>query len=109
MRDAGDAVWLLADESRLDGVQRSAGGRVAYGTDLGNGAIPPGIDLREALLLHEAARMPPEDVLEAMTATSLHPGAPADLIALGGDPLERMDALGEVRLVVRAGRVVASR
>ena len=88
---------------------RAAGGRVAYGTDLGNGAIPPGIDLREALLLHEAALMPPEDVLEAMTATSLDPGAPADLIALGGDPLERMDALGELRLVVRAGRVVATR
>src|SRR5215217_1880935 len=40
---------------------RNAGGRVVYGTDLGNGAVPPGIDVREAFLLHEACRMPVED------------------------------------------------
>jgi imidazolonepropionase-like amidohydrolase len=84
---------------------RAAGGTVVYGTDLGNGPIPPGIDLREALLLHEAVRMSPEQVLDAMTASRLEPGAPADLIALGGDPLERIEALGDVRLVVRAGRI----
>ena len=87
---------------------RSAGGTVVYGTDLGNGPIPPGIDVREALLLHEAVRMTPEEVLSAMTATTLEPGAPADLIALGGSPLERVEALGDLRLVVRAGRVVVA-
>jgi imidazolonepropionase-like amidohydrolase len=85
---------------------RAAGGQVVYGTDLGNGAIPPGIDVREALLLHEAVRMSPEEVLIAMTATRLEPGAPADLIALGRDPLEELDALRDLKLVVRAGRVV---
>jgi imidazolonepropionase-like amidohydrolase len=85
---------------------RAAGGQVVYGTDLGNGAIPPGIDVREALLLHEAVRMSPEEVLTAMTATRLEPGAPADLIALGRDPLEEVDALRDLKLVVRAGRVV---
>lgn len=87
---------------------RGAGGRVVYGTDLGNGPVPPGIDLREALLLHEAVRMTPEEVLTAMTATRLEAGAPADVIALGRDPLEEMEALGDLRLVVRAGRVVTS-
>jgi imidazolonepropionase-like amidohydrolase len=86
---------------------RAAGGEVVYGTDLGNGPIPPGIHVREALLLHEAVRMTPEEVLIAMTAARLEPGAPADLVALDGDPLERIEALGELRLVVRAGRVVA--
>jgi imidazolonepropionase-like amidohydrolase len=86
---------------------RAAGGQVVYGTDLGNGAIPPGIDVREALLLHEAVRMSPEEVLTAMTATRLEPGSPADLIALGRDPLEEVDALRDLKLVVRAGRVVA--
>jgi imidazolonepropionase-like amidohydrolase len=86
---------------------RAAGGQVVYGTDLGNGAIPPGIDVREALLLHEAVRMSPEEVLTAMTATRLEPGAPADLIALGCDPLEEVDALRDLKLVVRAGRVVS--
>lgn len=85
---------------------RAAGGTVVYGTDLGNGPIPAGIDLREVLLLHEAVRMPPEDVLDAMTATRLEPGAPADLIGLDRDPLEDLEALGDLRLVVRAGRVV---
>lgn len=84
---------------------RAAGGTVVYGTDLGNGSIPPGIDVREALLLHEAVRMTPEEVLTAMTATRLEPGAPADLIALGRDPLEEVEALRDLRLVVRAGRV----
>jgi imidazolonepropionase-like amidohydrolase len=37
----------------------------------------------------------------------LEEGAAADLVALGRDPLERMEALGDVRLVVRAGRVVS--
>jgi imidazolonepropionase-like amidohydrolase len=87
---------------------RAAGGRVVYGTDLGNGDVPPGIHVREALLLHEAARMAPEEVLEAMTATRLEPGAPADLIALGSDPLEGIEALGDLRLVVRAGRRVTA-
>lgn len=86
---------------------RAAGGTVVYGTDLGNGEVPPGIDVREALLLHEAVRMTPEEVLAAMTATRLEPGAPGDLIALGGDPLERMESIGDLRLVVRAGRVVS--
>ena len=87
---------------------RAAGGTVVYGTDLGNGPIPPGIHVREALLLHEAVRMKPEEVLEAMTAGRLATGAPADVVGLAADPLERVNALGELRLVIRAGHVVTS-
>jgi imidazolonepropionase-like amidohydrolase len=85
---------------------RNAGGAVVYGTDLGNGDIPPGIDVREAFLLHEAVRMEVEDVLTAMTAGSLRAGSPADLVVLARDPFEDLSALGDLRLVVRAGRVV---
>ena len=88
---------------------RNAGGTVVYGTDLGNGEVPPGIDVREAFLLHEACRMEVEDVLVAMTAGRLDAGAPADLIALGADPFEDLSALGDLRLVMRAGRVVMRR
>ena len=87
---------------------RAAGGRVVYGTDLGNGPIPPGIHVREALVLHEAVRMTPEEVLTAMTAGRLAAGAPADLVGLGSDPLERLEALGDLHLVMRAGRVVST-
>lgn len=83
---------------------REAGGTVLYGTDLGNGPIPPGIDVREAQHL-AAARMEVGEILTAMTAWSLHPGARGDLIALDGDPFEDVEALGRVVLVVRGGRV----
>jgi imidazolonepropionase-like amidohydrolase len=109
-------IWSfgeITDELRIacDNLTRfrNAGGKVVYGTDLGNGAVPPGIDVREAFLLHEACRMPVGDVLSAMTAGSLRPGAPADLIGLGADPFEDLSALGDLRLVMRAGRAVLAR
>jgi imidazolonepropionase-like amidohydrolase len=91
----------------LDNLRRfhDAGGTVIYGTDLGNGAIRPGIHTEELRLLH-AAGLEPEEVLEALTRAALEPDAPADLIALAGDPLEDLRAFDDVRLVVRAGRVV---
>ena len=93
-----------------DNVNRflSAGGRVAYGTDLGNGSIPPGIHVGEAWHLHRAG-LSFEAVLEAMVFRPLEAGEPADLIALGANPLEDLDALADVRLVVRGGRVMLQR
>jgi imidazolonepropionase-like amidohydrolase len=93
----------------LDNLRRFhvAGGRIVYGTDLGNGAIPPGIHEREARLMAEAG-LEPEEVLEAMIRAPLEPDAPADLIALGASPLDDLSALGDVRTVIRAGRLVAS-
>jgi imidazolonepropionase-like amidohydrolase len=92
----------------LDNLRRFhvAGGRITYGTDLGNGSIPPGIHTREALLMVEAG-LEPEEVLEAMTRAPLEPDAPADLIALRTSPLDDLRALEDVQLVIRAGRVVA--
>jgi imidazolonepropionase-like amidohydrolase len=85
---------------------RAAGGTVVYGTDLGSGSIPPGIDVREAMLLHETVGLSTDEVLASMVATSLQVGAPADLIACSRDPLEDLSALGDLALVVRMGRVV---
>jgi imidazolonepropionase-like amidohydrolase len=90
----------------LDNLRRfaRAGGRVRYGTDLGNGPIPPGIHLREVLHLTSAG-LSSEGILAAMTGWRLRDGAPADLLALAGNPLDDLRALGDVRLVVRAGRL----
>jgi imidazolonepropionase-like amidohydrolase len=85
-----------------------AGGRVTYGTDLGNGPIPPGIHVAEAWHLRNAG-LSPGGVLEAMTFRPLEAGEPADLIALAANPLEDIDALGDVRLVMRGGRVALQR
>ena len=93
----------------LDNLARfhAAGGRVVYGTDLGNGPIPPGIHVREAMLLHDAG-LSRDAVLAAMAIGPLVPGAPADLVAFGSDPSGDLRGLGDLALVVRAGRVVAA-
>jgi imidazolonepropionase-like amidohydrolase len=82
----------------------AAGGSVLYGTDLGNGPIPPGIHVTEAVHL-AAAGLTSEAILWAMTGERLEAGAPADLIGLASNPLEDLQALGRVRLVIRGGSV----
>jgi imidazolonepropionase-like amidohydrolase len=89
----------------LDNMNRflAAGGRVVYGTDLGNGPIPPGIHVAEIWHLRRAG-LAPEQMLEALTFRPLAAGEPADVVVLGGNPLEDLGAFGAVKLVVRAGR-----
>ena len=79
------------------------GGAVAYGTDLGNGPIPAGIHVGEVWHMYRAG-LSAERLLQALTFRPLAPGEPADLVVLGGNPLENLGALAEVRVVVRAGR-----
>jgi imidazolonepropionase-like amidohydrolase len=90
----------------LDNLRRfhDAGGTVVYGTDLGNGAIPPGVHPREARLIAEAG-LTRSEVLATMIRAPLEPDAPADLIALAANPLDDLLAFEHVRLVVRAGRI----
>lgn len=83
----------------------AAGGTVAYGTDLGNGPIPPGIDVREAWHLVRAG-LRGERLLEALTFRPLEPGEFANVLAFGGNPLEDVGALEDLRLVIRMGRRV---
>jgi imidazolonepropionase-like amidohydrolase len=78
------------------------GGRVRYGTDLGNGPIPPGIHVGEARHL-AAAALATDDILRSMTRGPLRVGADADIVGLRGDPFEGPEALGRVGLVVRKG------
>jgi imidazolonepropionase-like amidohydrolase len=80
-----------------------AGGTVTYGTDLGNGSIPPGIHAGEIQHLFRAG-LSPEGILRAVTFRPLEKGEPADLVGLAESPLETVDAYAEVRLVIRAGR-----
>ncbi|MGZ4132356.1 MAG: amidohydrolase family protein [Actinomycetota bacterium] len=91
----------------LDNLARflAADGDVSYGTDLGNGPIPPGIDARELLLLASAG-LSADAVLAAATRAPLEAGAPADLIGLGMDPFDDLAAFEDLRFVVRAGRAV---
>ena len=95
----------------LDNLRRfhAAGGTVVYGTDLGNGPIPSGIHtLRAAAPRRDWARSR-RAVLAALTRAPLEPGAPADLIVAADSPVGDPGALDDLRVVVRAGRVVVRR
>ena len=93
-------------EVAIDNLSRfvAAGGRVRYGTDLGNGPIPPGIHLGEIVHL-AAAGLGPDDVLTALAAGRFRAGADADVVGLVGDPFDDLAAFGRVELVIRGGRV----
>ena len=95
-----------------------AGGRVVYGTDLGNEGPRPGIDPLEVAAMADAG-MSPLDIIRSATVTSarwlglldtgrLETGARADLV---GVPMEALDdpvSLADVRLVIRCGIVIES-
>ena len=93
----------------VDNLRRfhDTGGTVIYGTDLGNGPIPSGIDLRERRLRLDAG-LTHDEILRAMTRAPIEPGAPADLIVVDGDPLTDLGAFERITMVVRAGRIAAS-
>ena len=74
------------------------GGHVRYGTDLGNGPLPPGINLRELRAL-QGAGLGGEQILTAMTGDRT--GVPPCWIA-GGldlDPARFAGSLGTARVV----------
>jgi len=91
----------------------AAGGRVLYGTDLGNQGPPPGVDVVELALLVEAGLSPAGAVAAATSRAAEHlglrgigrvaPGWAADLLVVDGDPLRDLEALTRARLVSRAG------
>jgi imidazolonepropionase-like amidohydrolase len=82
---------------------RRAGGRVRYGTDLGNGPLPLGVNAREVAALGDAG-LGAREVLDAMTIGPLAPGSSADVVAVPSDPLHDPLVLARAEPVLRAGR-----
>lgn len=82
---------------------RALGGRIRYGTDLGNGPLPLGVNGRELRGLAEAG-LTPGEILAAITADRLVPGARADLVEVPADPLADPAQLVHARPVLRAGQ-----
>jgi imidazolonepropionase-like amidohydrolase len=99
----------------IDNLRRfvEAGGNVVYGTDLGNAGPGPGIDAREVRAM-AAAGMSPRAIIRSATVAAadhlgldagvLEDGRPADIVAVGGNPLARPRDLTNVRMVWRRGR-----
>jgi imidazolonepropionase-like amidohydrolase len=98
-----------------------AGVRLLYGTDLAHPDVPWGIDAHELILMLEAGDglLTPLDVLSAATSRAgehlglaplgqLVEGAPADLIGVRGNPLERFKLLEYPDLVVSGGVTIVA-
>lgn len=96
----------------------ASGGKLLYGTDIGNPGIPAGIDVEELGLMSEAG-LSIEAMLSAATAEAgkalglaplgvIAPGAPADLIAVNGDIREDLHTLQRPVLVISGGVVVVN-
>jgi hypothetical protein len=73
---------------------REYGGRVRYGTDLGNGPLPPAINRREIRAL-QAAGLTPDEILAAMAG----PGVAWIAGGLDLDPVVFADVLATARVV----------
>jgi imidazolonepropionase-like amidohydrolase len=93
-----------------------AGVRIVLGTDVG-GFEWTRVSQAEEFALMTALGMPAADALRAGTlwaaellglagtAGVIEPGAPADIVAVTGDPLRDIECLQQVELVVQGGRV----
>lgn len=102
----------------VDNLRRfiTAGGRVVYGTDLGNEGPGPGIDASEVTRL-EAAGLSVTDIVSCATVDAarwlglfpgkgvLAPGSDADVVSLEAFP-DTAAGLTRVRRVIREGRLV---
>lgn len=97
----------------------AAGGSLLYGSDYGNPGIPLGIDVDELKLMTRAGLTTGEALAAATSKAgrqlglrplgSLVRGAPADLIAVHGDPFADLGALDRLDLIVVGGAVVLER
>jgi imidazolonepropionase-like amidohydrolase len=97
-----------------------AGVPIAAGTDAGTPLNGHGSMVPELELMVKAGQ-PPLDVIHSATAVAARalglesetgrvaPGLAADLLAVAGNPLDRIGALDEVRMVIARGRMVVDR
>jgi imidazolonepropionase-like amidohydrolase len=113
---AQTAKALEAGPKMLDMARRAHDGgvRIAFGTD--SGVSAHGDNAQEFALLVRAGLTPLEAIQSATVNAAAHlrisrdagriaPGMPADLIAVGGDPLVDVTELERVRFVMRGGVV----
>lgn len=92
------------------------GVKIALGTDVG--VMAHGTNAREFTLMVDVGGMTPMQAIVAGTSAAadllgwsdhvgtVQPGRYADLVAVRGDPLARIEVLGEVEFVMKAGDVV---
>lgn len=95
-----------------------AGIPIAFGTDAG--VYDHGRNAEEFPLMIRYGGLTPQQALVSATRTAaellgiaeetgtLEPGKAADIVVVSGDPLDRIEALQQVRMVVARGRVISA-
>ncbi len=116
-------VTTLDTLSKCSGVASNAskwaalGGELLYGAEVAHPDIPWGIDVQELISMMHMAHMQPLEVLRSATSKSgqylnkpllgtLQAGAPADMIAVRGDPAHNLKILEYPDLVMSGGKIV---
>jgi imidazolonepropionase-like amidohydrolase len=98
----------------------SMGAEFLYGAEIAHADIPWGIDAQELQLMMHVAGMSPLQVLQTATSKAgaylglaplgtLTKGAPADIIAVKGHPLEKFKLLEYPDLVMSGGHIVVNK
>ena len=124
VRDGWPAETLRKNEETTEAQRQgftkavAAGVRLAYGTD--SGVYPHGENARQ-LGYYVRYGMSPIEVIRSATVVAaelmgwdnrvgrLEPGRAADLIAVAGNPLEDVELLRDVAVVVKGGRIAKDR
>jgi imidazolonepropionase-like amidohydrolase len=118
-------VTTLDTLARCTGVSHNAnvlaslGAEFLYGAEIAHSDIPWGIDAQELIYMVQMARMQPIDVLRSATLKAgqhlnipllgtLQPGAPADIIAVKGNPAHAFKILEYPDLVISGGEIVVN-
>ncbi|MFZ1547352.1 MAG: amidohydrolase family protein, partial [Candidatus Nitrotoga sp.] len=118
-------VTTLDTLARCTGVSHNAnvlaslGAEFLYGAEVAHSDIPWGIDAQELIYMVQMARMQPIDVLRSATLKAgqhlnipqlgtLQLGAPADIIAVKGNPTNGLKILEYPDLVISGGEIVVN-
>ncbi|MDP1772694.1 MAG: amidohydrolase family protein [Methylobacter sp.] len=116
-------ITTLDTLSKCPGIVHNAqslaalGGNLLYGAEIAHPDIPWGIDAQELIAMMHTTDMQPLEVLRSATSKSgrylnspllgtLQPGAPADLIAVKGDPTHDLKILEYPDLVMSGGHCI---
>ena len=95
------------------------GAHLLYGAEIAHSDIPWGIDAQELILIKQATQMEAVDILKIATSKSgqylqltllgsLQAGAPADIIAVKGNPLDNFKLLEYPDFVMSGGYIVVN-
>jgi len=97
----------------------SLGAKILYGAETAHPDIPWGIDAQELLYLMRYADMSVIEVLKAVTSKAgqqlnypllgtIQAGAPADIISVKGNPLDKLKKLEYPDLVISGGKIIVN-